>query len=272
MAISFEDFFQQYSNTPVNSFSLLTHNPPSAEIPVECPHFSPIYQSLLLDEKNRLVLQSAYWLTRYYTSPLLFPSYDLSAQFQFWGHIAPNKDIAERQMLILNALLFQFTHIGNSHVRACYSAFQLYEMLKYSDLKFYVKSLKAHNHMVVYIKQASKWYVYDPMLTPDFIFNIEEYRQNVIKHLSVNEEKTPEMKQRIDQKTFEGLMKTSLKFHHYLQHLIEHENPGHVLANPYYKSYFHDLSLGALEDITEKAIKKLKHDICHTQYHQRFIK
>jgi hypothetical protein len=126
--------------------------------------------------------------------------------------------------------------------------------------------------MVVYIKKASEWHVYDPMLTPDFIFNIEEYRQNVIKHLGVNEEKTPEMKQRIDQKTYEGLVETSFKFHHYLQQLIEYENPGHVLANPYYQSYFQDLSLGELEDITDKAIKKLKHDICHPQYNQSFIK
>jgi hypothetical protein len=272
MAISFEDFFKQYSSSRVNSCSLLIQNPPSAEIPVECPHFSPIYQSLLLDENNRLVLQSAYWLLRFYTSPLLFPSYDLATQFQFWGEIATHKDIAQRQMLILNGLLFQFTHIGNSHVRACYSAIQLYEMLKSSELKFYVKSFKAHNHMVVYIKKAADWYVYDPMLNPDFIFNIEEYRQNVVKYLSVNEEKTPEMKQRIDKKTHEGFVETSLKFHHYLQNLIDHENPGHVLANPYYQSYFQHLSLGKLEEITEKAIKKLKQDIYHPQYNQSFIK
>ena len=272
MAISFEDFFQQYSSTRVISCSILTQNPPSAEIPVECPHFSSIYQSLLSDENNRLVLQSAYWLARFYTSPLLYPSYDLSTQFQFWGQIAPNKDIAQRQMLILNGLLFQMTHIGNSHVRACYSALRLYDQLKHSELKFYVKSLKAHNHMVVYIKKASEWYVYDPMLNPDLIFNIKEYRQNVIKHLQVNEEKTPEMQQRIDQKTYEGLVNTSLTFHHYLQEHIEHENPGHVLANPYYQSYFQHLKLGELEDITERAIKKLKHDICHPQKNQQFIK
>lgn len=258
MTILFEDFFKQHSDSKLISCSFLNQNPPCADFPTDCPHFSSTYQDLLQDSTNKLVLQSAYWLARFYTSPLLSQSYDLSTQFRFWGHIAPNKDIAQRQLLILNSLIFQHTHLGNSHTRASYSAFRLFELLQNSDLKFYVKSIKAHNHMVVYIKQNKSWYVYDPMLNPDLIFSSEEYRKNVIKKLPVNEEKTPEMQQRINYKTYITSIEKSLPFKDYLHAHIDSENPGHILANPYYRTYFQHITLGSLEDITEKAIKKLK--------------
>lgn len=263
MAIQFEDFFQPYSETRVIRCGDLNQNPPSADFPADCPHFSTHYQNLLQDPKQKLILQSAYWLTRFYTAPLLSQSYDLSTQFRFWGHIAPNKDAAQRQLLILNSLIFQFTHLGNSHTRASYSALRLFEVLQNSDLKFYVKSIKAHNHIVVYIKHHQNWYIYDPMLNPDLIFSIKEYRQSVIKNLPVNEEKTPEIQQRIQQTTYFASLEKSHLFRDYLQEHIKKENPGHVLANPYYRSYFQHIPLGALEDITEKAIKKLKYGIAH---------
>ena len=85
-------------------------------------------------------------------------------------------------LLYTHCAVFDLTAIGNSAHRASYAALKLKACLG-NNFNIHMKNIPAYEHYVIYISKigVNEFYTYDPLLNPELIFTIKDYKK-IITH------------------------------------------------------------------------------------------
>jgi hypothetical protein len=180
MSLLIEEFLNKYHLSVTGIQAELEKYPPCADYIKILPAFSNKYQKLLLDKHQKQLQQTISWLISEHVASLDAYSFDLSSKFKFWGNL---NLINTHIHIALQALKFQVAQMGDALSRASFAAFKLYEILSPLAAKIYLKTNTQLAHPAVYIKLDKQWWIFDPNVNPDLIFDTKDYRQQVINHL-----------------------------------------------------------------------------------------
>ncbi len=81
-------------------------------------------------------------------------------------------------LLYTHSTFFSLIAVGNSAHRASYAALELKSCLG-DDFNIHIKNIPGYEHYVIYISKpgVNKFYIYDPLLNPELIFTVENYKE-----------------------------------------------------------------------------------------------
>lgn len=190
MSILFKDFLEKHHVSGEAMLVELKKCPPVADYVNKSPLFSEKYQNLLRDKHQKELIQTMLWLINENTHSLEAYSFDLASKLKFWGNL---NFLPHHLHISLQALKFQLAQMGDNLSRASFAAFKLYEMLSPLAAKIYLKTNSQLAHPAVYIKLDRQWWIYDPNINPDLIFNNQDYRHEVVNHLPKIKHQEPKL-------------------------------------------------------------------------------
>ena len=104
-------------------------------------------------------------------------SFDLNARFLFWGILAQNTEQETAQDVVYHALLLDTANVHDPYSKACYSAIELFKLLKHLDnIQVYLENPTHQQYRAVMIHTQDGRFVYDPIKDPKRVFTEDEYK------------------------------------------------------------------------------------------------
>lgn len=207
----------------LNSFLLSHQKPPMTDLILKMKRTKPSYSLGNIPYQNPHSGQEAQLeaiMLEKITFPISSKGHFKEKECEIWGsHIKDSKshnrsfDIQRRRFLTLKATLFQLT---SAH-RASYAALELFKVFKDSPQKIGLLSSPRVDHYVVCIGNNNNWKIYDPLLNPELLFNLNEYRTEILPQFPNYPGNKPNFKVKIAEKVHAYVQKRSLKIQNFVK-------------------------------------------------------
>lgn len=146
------------------------------------PHFSTQYKQLQEESREHNVdcLAAALCQKILHIAPAIsrYKKAILTSILSDKSEIINAENASFFTLLYTHSTLFSLIAVGNSAHRASYAALELKSCLG-KEFNIHIKNIPGYEHYVIYISKpgVNEFYIYDPLLNPELIFTVEDYKE-----------------------------------------------------------------------------------------------
>lgn len=212
-----------------DSFSL---TPPTFQNTMDSEHYFDRYRCSDEDMKQYKLKKSI--LDKLFSRNTKIAPLNERAMQQCMGieHTKKMETEQRKFFLMQHALLFSITKIGNCADRGAYAALFLFDLLKGSDIKVGLQSLKTKDHFVVCLGNAERgWMVYDPFTNPHIIFDFSYYRAEMTQYFNTHPYPKMPFKMTITQGNYEQFLHQYDAAQAYMAKTLRSETPERLVSD-----------------------------------------